>query len=96
MKSVIAFIFLATFLAQSIGHPVGLDEEDNLLSPAQTGNKQGLNDFLKITKAPPARVAQPYGSTVELECEVIGSPIPIVQWVHGSGQQLDEVSKRKL
>uniref|UniRef100_A0A182PSW2 Ig-like domain-containing protein n=1 Tax=Anopheles epiroticus TaxID=199890 RepID=A0A182PSW2_9DIPT len=45
--------------------------------------------FVKITSAPPARVAQIRGTTVELECEIMGSPTPTVQWVHGSGQTAD-------
>ncbi|XP_040156857.1 neural/ectodermal development factor IMP-L2 [Anopheles arabiensis] len=45
--------------------------------------------FVKITAAPPARVAQIRGTTVELECEIMGSPTPTVQWVHGSGQTAD-------
>ncbi|XP_035780952.1 neural/ectodermal development factor IMP-L2-like [Anopheles albimanus] len=45
--------------------------------------------FVKITTPPPARVAQIRGTTVELECEIVGSPTPSVQWVHGSGQTAD-------
>lgn len=66
-------------------------EEENLLSSSLSKQQkvENRNDFVKIVKAPAARISQPMGYTVELECEVVGSPTPMVQWVHGSGQYVN-------
>lgn len=70
-------------LARSI---IAEDEDNGVLGSSSSSKQADHSDFLKITKAPPARVAQPFGSAIELECEAVGSPIPIVEWVHGSGR----------
>lgn len=85
-NTLIACILFATVM-HSLARSIISEDEDNGVLTASTGSKSGdHSDFLKITKAPPARVAQPFGSTIELECEAVGSPIPIVEWVHGSGR----------
>lgn len=66
-------------------------EPDNSLSANSVNSVtyEQPRDWVKISRAPPARVTQVRGTTIELECEVMGSPTPIVQWVHGSGQMID-------
>lgn len=90
MNISLVLLFTAT-IATSRARSIASEEDDNSVS---AGNQKSSEhtDFVKITKAPPARVSQPVGSSVELECEAVGSPIPIVQWVHGSGQYVN-VSK---
>uniref|UniRef100_A0A336M8U6 CSON006810 protein n=1 Tax=Culicoides sonorensis TaxID=179676 RepID=A0A336M8U6_CULSO len=90
MSQVICLIFMVV-IATSMARSISLDDEDNSVNPlvATQQKIESRNDFVKIVKSPPARVAQPLDSTIELECEVVGSPIPIVQWVTGSGQYVN-------
>lgn len=91
-KNQIIVLTFMLIIASTMARSISLEDEDNSLSPSPSRNQQKVetrNDFVKIVKAPPARVAQPVGSSVELECEVVGSPIPMVQWVHGSGQYVN-------
>lgn len=84
-------LFLMVMIGTTMARSIALDDEDNSLSPSSTRQQknEGRRDVLQIKKAPPARVIQPVGSSVELECEVVGSPTPMVQWVHGSGQYVN-------
>lgn len=86
----IVLIFVV-MIASTIARSIAVDDEENSLSPSLPRQQkiENQNDFVKIVKAPPARVSQSVGSSVELECEVVGSPIPMVQWVHGSGQYVN-------
>ncbi|XP_055602793.1 neural/ectodermal development factor IMP-L2 [Uranotaenia lowii] len=70
------------------GRAVDLDQ-DNSLSASSSGSRVTRPNFVKITSPPPMQITQVRGTTVELECEVMGSPTPYVQWVHGSGQTAD-------
>lgn len=86
-NTLIACILFATVMNSMARSIITEDDDNGVLSSSSSGSKTSEHsDFLKITKAPPARVAQPFGSTIELECEAVGSPIPIVEWVHGSGR----------
>lgn len=44
-------------------------------------------DWVKISESPPPKVVQNIGSTIELECEAIGSPPPSIYWVRGNNHQ---------
>lgn len=79
---------LALLTPQINGRAVDL-EQDNSLSASSSGSRVTMPNFVKITSQPPAQITQVRGTTVELECEVMGSPTPYVQWVHGSGQTAD-------
>lgn len=89
-----AALLLALSAAGTSGRAVDLDP-DSALSASAGSSSEGVRGrdirptFVKITAAPPARAVQIRGTTVELECEVMGSPTPSVQWVHGSGQTAD-------
>ncbi|XP_065093358.1 neural/ectodermal development factor IMP-L2 [Ochlerotatus camptorhynchus] len=73
------------------GRAVDLEQDNSLSasSSSSSGPRMARPNFVKITSPPPAQITQVRGSTIELECEVMGSPTPYVQWVHGSGQTAD-------
>lgn len=48
-------------------------------------------EWVKISQAPFRFISAALGSRVELECEAIGSPIPVMQWLKGH-QPLTEVT----
>lgn len=85
---------VAMLAPQISGRAVDLDQDNSLSassssSSASSGPRMSRPNFVKITSSPPLQITQVRGSTVELECEVMGSPTPTVQWVHGSGQTAD-------
>lgn len=88
-KSII--LITMVLVVSTIARSVVTDDDDNSLSPSLSRQQksESRNDFVKIVKAPVSRISQPVGYSIELECEVIGSPTPIVQWVHGSGQYVN-------
>ena len=47
-------------------------------------------DWIKISRAPSQVINTQLGDKVELECEVLGSPAPEIQWYKGS-QLIQEV-----
>ncbi|XP_063708931.1 neural/ectodermal development factor IMP-L2 [Culicoides brevitarsis] len=75
-------------IVMTCAYATTLEDEQNSLSSRQQKLEE-RNDFVKIVKAPALRISQPTGYSVELECEVVGSPAPVVQWVHGSGQYVN-------
>lgn len=40
-------------------------------------------DWVKVVKAPPEKIVQTLGSTIELTCEIMGAPLPTIQWIRG-------------
>lgn len=61
--------------------------ENNLLQAGHIGiggDPSEPKDWLKIIEAPPPKVIQALGNSIELECEIMGSPPPTVHWVRGS------------
>ncbi|XP_058169327.1 neural/ectodermal development factor IMP-L2 [Anopheles ziemanni] len=89
-----AALLLALTATGTTGRAVDLDTDGTLSASAGSSSEsvRGRDvrpTFVKVTAAPPARAVQIRGTTVELECEVMGSPTPSVQWVHGSGQTAD-------
>lgn len=67
------------------------DEMDNAIEPDRA-TKNEAQDWVKITKAPPQKVVQKLGESVEVECEVMGSPAPFVEWFEGRYPPDNEVS----
>lgn len=89
MKQSIILIIMVLVVCIS-ARSVSIEEENSLSSSLSKQQKvENRNDFVKIVKAPAARISHPVGYTVELECEVVGSPTPMIQWVHGSGQYVN-------
>lgn len=91
MNSFLVLCF-AAICTSTFAASIGMEPDENSLIPSISDDSRTPKDFLKITKAPPARVTQPSGSTIELECEAVGSPVPVLHWVHGSGHHLNDVN----
>ncbi|XP_055716795.1 neural/ectodermal development factor IMP-L2 isoform X1 [Phlebotomus papatasi] len=74
-------IFLVCGLtsARSISEP-----NNSLQSNGDSGKFIEAQDWVKVTAAPPVRITHEVGATVELECEVAGSPPPTIHWVRGN------------
>lgn len=58
--------------------------ENSLQAGDFGGDPSDLTDWIKITEAPPPKIVQTLGTSIELECEVMGSPPPTVHWVRGN------------
>ena len=43
-------------------------------------------EWIKMSHKPPSKVHYVAGQQIELTCEIVGSPAPIVAWVRGTGQ----------
>lgn len=85
LKILCLLAVLATLAPLISGRAMDLDQ-DNSLSASSSGSRMPRPNFVKITSPPPLQITQIRGNSIELECEVMGSPTPYVQWVHGSGQ----------
>uniref|UniRef100_A0A1B0C9W3 Ig-like domain-containing protein n=1 Tax=Lutzomyia longipalpis TaxID=7200 RepID=A0A1B0C9W3_LUTLO len=76
---------IGMFLVCGLTSGRSISEPNNsLLSSGGDSNKLIAQDWVKITAAPAARVTHVPGATVELECEVSGSPPPTIHWIRGS------------
>lgn len=64
---------------------------DNAIEP-DNSRRNEVQDWVKITKAPPQKVVQKLGESVEVECEIMGSPAPFVEWFEGRYPPDSEVS----
>ncbi|KAK5643519.1 hypothetical protein RI129_007364 [Pyrocoelia pectoralis] len=63
------------------------DDLDNniLANPVGLGMASVIQrDWVRISQSPPQIVSRPLGSRIELECEAMGSPAPIMQWLKGN------------
>ncbi|KAL5292424.1 ImpL2 family protein [Megaselia abdita] len=58
------------------------DDMDNAIEP-DSSRKNEVQDWVKITKAPPQKYVQKLGESIEVECEIMGSPAPFVEWFEG-------------
>lgn len=67
-----------------------IEEPDNSIQ-SEENQYTGGRDWVKISEAPPPKIVQQIGNSVELECEVSGSPPPSVHWVRGN-KPVDSVS----
>lgn len=64
------------------------EQENSLTDVDQEEVESGetYREWIKMSKKPPSKVHYHPGQTIELECEIVGSPAPIVSWVRGTGQ----------
>lgn len=83
----IIYLSLFGLLACNVyGRAIDESEPDNTISSETTFVE--INEWVKVK---PIKVHQHIGNTVELECDVIGSPPPSIHWVRG-GKPIDNVS----
>lgn len=52
--------------------------------PARISSGFRASDWIKISEPPPVVVNSQLGERVEIECEVLGSPAPEIQWLRGN------------
>lgn len=87
MDSISYLAIVACLLAAGI-HGRALDDLDNSIQGDGGGNKAFESpDWVKVTQAPSPKFVQSSDFTVELECEVSGSPTPSIHWVRGNKPQ---------
>lgn len=84
MNSII-YLSLFALLACSV-YGRAIDEPDNTIS-SDTAFVE-INEWVKVK---PIKIRPHVGNTVELECDVIGSPPPSISWVRGD-KSVDNVS----
>lgn len=84
MNSII-YLSLFALLACSVNGRA-IDEPDNTIS-SDTAFVE-INEWVKVK---PIKIRPHVGNTVELECDVIGSPPPSIHWVRGD-KSVDNVS----
>lgn len=58
---------------------------DNMSNDIEdTSNYIRPKDWVRISREPTPVINAPVGTRVEIECEVVGSPAPSVQWLKGN------------
>jgi len=82
MNSFVYLSAIGLLICSAYGRAI--DEPDNSIIQSDDSQYTGGRDWVKISEAPPPKIIQQIGSSVELECEVSGSPAPTVQWVRGN------------
>lgn len=84
MNSIIYLSLLALLACSVYGRAI--DDPDNTIS-SETASTE-YNEWVKIK---PIKIRPHIGNSVELECDVIGSPPPSIHWVRGD-KPIDGVS----
>lgn len=89
MDSISYLAIIACLLVAGI-HGRALDDLDNSIQGDGGGNialELQSSDWVKVTNLPSPKFVQSSGFTVELECEVTGTPTPSIHWVRGNNPQ---------
>ncbi|KAK4877951.1 hypothetical protein RN001_010457 [Aquatica leii] len=61
------------------------DDLDNEILGNPLGMISGRQrDWVRISQSPPQIISRAVGSRIEIECEAMGSPAPVMQWLKGS------------
>lgn len=77
----------AAFWVYSIHGRRLTDDLDNEIigSTSNLGISVGRQrDWVRISQSPSPIISRPIGSRIELECEAMGSPAPVMQWLKGN------------
>lgn len=80
------YLAVALLLASSINGRA-IDDMDNSILGNNNNNEGKMfadRDWVEISLAPPPKLIQQSGNTIELECEVTGSPQPTIHWIRGT------------
>lgn len=77
------FVVILLLGASSCAQSRAIEDLDNSIAQVEQHIAEG-RDWVQISEMPPAKVMQTIGSTIELECEVTGSPVPTVHWIRGN------------
>lgn len=87
MKSIHLILTLIVALAINQSNCRAIDDDDDVNNSVQTSNtepKYEQKDWIKITKTPPSKLLHTSGVLTKIECEVMGSPAPTIQWIRGN------------
>lgn len=84
-----AYLAVALLLLASSINGRAIDELDNsILTSSSNDDKPFVErDWVEISLAPPPKLIQQAGNSIELECEVTGSPQPTIHWIRGNNPQ---------
>lgn len=81
------YLAVALLFASSINGRA-IDDMDNSILGNNNNNNDGKmfadRDWVEISMAPPPKLLQQAGNSIELECEVTGSPQPTIHWIRGN------------
>lgn len=82
-----SYLYLAVaFLLASTINGRAIDDLDNSILTNNNNNDDKMfadRDWVEISLAPPPKLLQQAGNSIELECEVSGSPQPSIHWIRG-------------
>jgi len=82
-----SYLYLAVvlLLASSINGRA-IDDLDNSIQSTNNDDDKlfAERDWVEISLAPPPKLIQQAGNSIELECEVAGSPQPTIHWIRGN------------
>ncbi|XP_031341702.1 neural/ectodermal development factor IMP-L2-like [Photinus pyralis] len=86
MMKLLVILVVAIWVHRAHSRRLDDDFDNNILgNPVGLGMTSGVQrDWVRISQSPPQSVSQSVGSRVELECEAMGSPAPVMQWLKGN------------
>lgn len=91
MNSIVYLSIIGLLICNAYGRSIVDPENAVITADNDDDGYVGGQERVSISKAPPPKIIQKIGSSIELECEVSGSPPPRIQWVRGN-QPIDNVS----
>lgn len=65
------------------------------VGPEENLGFSNSQEWIKISEPPLANMAAMVGTRVELECEAIGSPTPVMQWFKDHQKLTEVITKKK-
>lgn len=92
LSVLVAAIFLQIAVCRRLSDQIETNEID--VDPAANVGFTRHTEWVKISEPPFPFISRTLGSRVELECEAVGSPTPVMQWLKGH-QPLTEVCIKK-
>lgn len=84
-----AFVVILLLTVSNCAQSRAIDDFDNSIDQVEQNIAVTGREWVQISEAPPTKVEQKIGSTLELECEVTGSPVPTVHWIRGNKFESD-------
>ena len=84
MKSIHLILTLIVALATNQSHGRAIDDMNNSVQSNDNEPQYEQQDWVKITKAPPPKIIHASGTITKIECEVMGSPTPTIEWIRGN------------
>lgn len=83
-----SYLYLAVaLLLASLINGRAIDDLDNSIQLTNNNDDEKMfaeRDWVEISVAPPPKLIQQAGNSIELECEATGSPQPSIHWILGN------------